>query len=532
MAFADIYAEGIAAGWKVIDASTLKAPQTLEGDVLIVGTGAGGAMAAEILSRAGLNVILAEEGPLKTASSFRDMDESRAYRDLYQEGAGRTSSDGAIAVLQGRAVGGSTTINWTSSFRTPVPTLEHWAARHSVIGHGVEDMRPWFEFVERRLNMVPWPQAPNANNGVLRRGCEALGWEFHGIARNVKGCWDSGYCGLGCPSNAKQSMLVSTIPVALQHGATLVHHLRVRRLQHGGGRITEALGDALQADGRTVSGVGVTVRARHFVAAGGSINGPALLLRSQLPDPHGRLGKRTMIHPVVISVGHMPERIAGFYGAPQSIASDHFQWRDGATGRMGYKLEVPPLFPGITAGAIGRFGDSLRDDMAILPDSSALIALLRDGFVPQSEGGSIRLASDGSPLLDYDLTDYVWDGVRRAYLSMAELQFAAGARRVRPIHLDAPWYESWAQAREAIGALRLEKFRAFLTTAHLMGGCAMSEDPARGVVDSRGRHHQLRNLTLLDGSVFPTSIGANPQLSIYALSAQNATALAAELRHA
>jgi choline dehydrogenase len=161
-----------------------------------------------------------------------------------------------------------------------------------------------------------------------------------------------------------------------------------------------------------------------------------------------------------------------------------------------------------------------------------LLALLRDGFIAQSDGGSVRLAPDGSPVLDYELSAAVWDGARRAYLSMAEAQFAAGAVAVRPAHLDADWYVGWSAARRAIAALPLAKFRAALFTAHLMGGCAMSERPALGVVDSRGRHHQVENLSILDGSVFPTSIGANPQLSVFALAAQNASALAMELRGA
>jgi choline dehydrogenase-like flavoprotein len=530
MAVPDIYTAGIASGWKVIDASKLTAPQTFEADVAIIGSGAGGGVAAEILSLAGLKVLLLEEGPLKTSDSFKDMDEARANADLYQEAAGRATSDGAIAVLQGRAVGGTTTVNWTSSFRTPAQTLQHWAAQHEVAGHGVEDLAPWFANMEERLSVAPWALAPNANNGVLKRGCDALGWESHVIPRNVKDCWDSGYCGFGCPVNAKQSMLVSTIPAALQNGATLVHRLRVRQLQHAGGSISGAIGDALGTDGRTPSGVSVTVKARHFVAAGGAINTPALLLRSQLPDPNERLGKRTLIHPVVGTLALMPERIDPFYGTPQSIASDQFQWKDGATGPMGYKLEVPPLFPGISAAAVYGFGEALRRDMAALPYTNAMLALLRDGFVPQSEGGSVRLTGDGSPVLDYDLTDYVWEGARRAYLSMAEVQFAAGATQVRPAHLDAPYYSSWKDARRGIADLPLKKFRASLFTAHLMGGCGMSENPAHGVVDSRGRHHQIGNLSVMDGSIFPTSIGANPQLSIFALAAQNASALAKELR--
>jgi choline dehydrogenase len=475
-------------------------------------------------------VLLLEEGPLKTSDSFKDMDEARAYRDLYQDGGARATSDGAISVMQGRAVGGTTTVNWTSSFRTPAPTLKHWAAQHAVEGHSVEDMAPWFARMEERLNIAPWATAPNANNGVLKRGCDALGWESHVIARNVKGCWDSGYCGFGCPVNAKQSMLVSTIPVALRNGATLVHRLRVRELQHDGKRVTGAIGEALRSDGptpgRTPSGVLVTIKARHFIAAGGAINTPALLLRSQLPDPHKRVGQRTLIHPVVVTIAVMPERIDGYYGAPQSIASDHFQWKDGATGPMGYKLEAPPLAQGLSSSALNRFGNDLRQEMAALPNTNVLLALLRDGFTPESPGGSVRLAPDTSPLLDYDLSDHVWDGARRAMLSMAEAQFAAGARKVRALHTDATFQSSWADARRDIAALPMKKFKTTLFTAHQMGGCAMSENPTWGVVNSRGQHHQLSNLSVMDGSVFPTSIGANPQLSIYGLSAQNASALA------
>jgi choline dehydrogenase-like flavoprotein len=342
MSFPDIYSDGIASGWKVVDAAKLDAAQTMQADVAIIGSGAGGGVAAEILSQAGLAVLLIEEGPLKTSADFKDMQEARAYRDLYQGGGpGKATSDGAITILQGRAVGGSTTVNWTSSFRTPEPTLQFWAAEREVRGHSVEDMKPWFEAMEQRLNVAPWAMTPNANNHVLQRGCERLGWESHVIPRNVKGCWDSGYCGFGCPVNAKQSMLVTCIPDALAKGATLVHRLRVRQLQHANGQITAAIGEALSPkDGTTPTGVTVTIRARHFIAAGGALNTPALLLRSQLPDPHELVGKHTLIHPVVLTTAVMPERIEAFYGAPQSIASDHFQWKDGATGPMGYKLEV------------------------------------------------------------------------------------------------------------------------------------------------------------------------------------------------
>ena len=182
----------------------------LEADVVIVGTGAGGGTAAETLSKAGLSVVLLEAGPLKTSSEF-DMQERAAYRDLYQEGTGRGTKDGGMVILQGRSVGGSTTVNWTTSFRTPPETLKFWAEHMGVSGCSVEEMAPYFEHMEARLNIREWPQAPNNNNTMcdgLPRSSATLGDDH----RNVRGCLNLGYCGLGCPVDAKQSMLVTTIP--------------------------------------------------------------------------------------------------------------------------------------------------------------------------------------------------------------------------------------------------------------------------------------------------------------------------------
>ncbi|RZU46757.1 choline dehydrogenase [Fluviicoccus keumensis] len=529
MAFDDIYTKGIANGWKVTDSSTLTQDRVIETDVVIIGSGAGGGTTAEILTQAGLNVVILEEGPLKTSASFKDMDEGRAYRELYQEGAGRATGDGAIAILQGRAVGGTTVVNWTASFRTPSHTLKHWADVHDVKGHSPEEMAPWFEKMEKRLNIAPWSMPPNENNTVLQTGAQKLGWEWHVIPRNVNGCWNSGYCGMGCPANAKQSMLVSTIPAALAGGATLLHKLHVARLLITGGKVTGVEAMALDTDARKPTGIKVSVKAKHYILSAGAINSPALLLRSKAPDPHERLGKRTCIHPVVLSMAHMPQPTNPFYGAPQSIASDFFQWKDGATGPIGYKLEVPPMYPGIASGIFGTFGNTLMDEMAKLPNTNAMLALMRDGFVEDSQGGVVRISDKGDPILDYDVTDALWNGAKRAYLSMAEAQFAGGASEVKMAHLDSAWVKTWKEAQTQINQLSYKKFRTALFTAHLMGGCTMSEDAKKGVVNSRGRHHQLENLSVFDGSVFPTSIGANPQLSIYGLVAQNATALATEL---
>jgi len=526
----DPFREGLARGWKTYNGSQLPQDLTLEADVAIIGSGAGGGTTAEILSAAGYKVLLIEEGPLKTSSDFK-MLEDQAYTSLYQEGIGRMSKDGAITILQGRAVGGTTLINWTSSFRTPDQTLEHWAKEHDVVGHTPAEMAPWFEKMEQRLGVAPWLVPPNANNDVIRKGCEKLGYAWHVIPRNVRGCWNIGYCGMGCPTNAKQSMLVTTIPATLEKGGELLYLARAEKLSIKDARVTGL--HCVAMDERCVAPTGrtITVKARHYVLAGGGINSPALLLRSEAPDPHGRLGKRTFLHLVNMSAGLFDEVINPFYGAPQSIYSDHFQWQDGITGKMSYKLEVPPLHPALATTLLGGFGTENARHMENLPHTHAMLALLRDGFHPDSPGGNVELRSDGTPVLDYQVSSYAWDGLRRAFHSMAEIQFAGGANAVMPMHADARYVRTLTEARALIDGLSLELYRTRLGSAHVMGGCAMGEDPKNAVTDSLGRHHQLHNLSIHDGSLFPTSIGANPQLSVYGLTAQLANSLAQRLKN-
>ena len=519
---------GLAAGWKHVDASTLSRGQTVDADVVVIGTGAGGGVTADILSDAGLRVVLVEEGPLRSSSDFR-MREADAYPELYQESASRKTADKAINIYQGRCVGGSTTVNWTSSFRTPPEVFDFWQRQFGLRQLSADAMSSWFAVMEHKLWMRRWETPPNANNKVLAVGGEKLGIPIGSIRRNVKGCWNLGYCGMGCPTNAKQSMLLTTIPAALNRGATLYTRLRAERLRFAGSRVTALDCVALQADGIHPSGKRVQVRARHFVAAGGAIGSPALLLRSGVPDPHRLLGKRTFLHPVVISSALMPDRVDAYAGAPQTIYTDHFLHQAAIDGPLGFKLEVPPLHPVLFSTTLQGFGEAHARLMREFTRVNSVLALLRGGFHPESRGGEVRLDSNGLPVLDYPLGDVIWEGARRALLAMAEIQFAAGARWVFPVHETAPGYPSWAEAKKGIAELPLKPLLCRVVSAHVMGGCGMADTPQRGVADHRGRHFWLANLSIHDGSLFPTSLGVNPQLSIYGLVARNASLLAAEL---
>jgi choline dehydrogenase-like flavoprotein len=528
--FKDPIRDGLGRGWKVLGGKYAALPEKIHCDVAIIGSGAGAGITAELLTRAGLDVVILEEGPLKSSSDFNQL-ESEAYKDLYQESAGRRTKDKAIGILQGRSVGGSTTVNWTSSFRTPTGTLKYWQAHFGLSDYNDEALAPYFAQAEARLNIAPWGVAPNANNALLARGAAKLGIATEGIHRNVKGCLNLGSCGLGCPTNAKQSMLVTTIPAALDLGATLLVETRAHQFAFADGKISDLQCIAVKANAAPANAgsIATTIIAKHYILAGGAINSPALLLRSKAPDPHHRLGTRTFLHPATVTTAVMPSEVAGWAGAPQSVYSDHFLHSQAIDGPIGFKLESAPVHPVFVGAQLPGFGPPQTALFRQFANTQILVAIMRDGFHPQSVGGNVELNGDGQPVLDYPLTDFVMDGARRAQLAMAEIQFAAGAKTVYPAHEMGAAYSNWAEAKKAIENLPMQPLLTKIGSAHVMGGCGLSVQENQGVTRPDGVHWQIENLSIHDGSLFPTSIGANPQLSIYGMVNRLTQALAKRL---
>jgi choline dehydrogenase-like flavoprotein len=523
----DPFVQGLASGWQVHDARSLSS-RTLSCDVAIIGSGAGGGITAEMLTQAGLKVLIVEEGPLKTSTDFRQ-NEAEAYANLYQEGGARQSMDRAISILQGRCVGGSTVVNYTTSFRTPERTLAHWRDELGLKDITSKALQDSFAHVEQRLNITPWDVPLNRNNALLEEGLKRAGLQAHRIQRNVKGCWNLGSCGMGCPTNAKQSMLVTTLPSALQGGATLVHHLRAERFVYAGGQVQRLLAQPVALSGDP-AGAPVTIQARHYVVAAGGINSPALLMRSDTPDGPGLIGRRTFLHPVAFSAARFDERVEPWAGAPQTVYTDDFVPRSVRNPGIGFKIEAIPVHPGLAAILFGGVGDALLQRFQGYAHTQMLHGLLRDGFEPESQGGRVHLNLDGSPMLHYPLSDHVKAGFKRAWLAMADIQLASGARDVLPLHEQARPYTTLAQAKQGIQALSDVAHHLGVGSAHVMGGCPMGATPEQGVVDQRGRHWTLRNLSIHDGSVLPTSVGANPQLSIYGLAHRFSVGLIQQLR--
>jgi choline dehydrogenase-like flavoprotein len=490
----------------------LTADQTIEADVCIIGSGAGGAVLAAGLAEAGHSVVILEAGSWLTRRDFT-LNDADAFAKLYQDRGGRATSDRAITVLQGKSVGGSTTVNWTTCFRTPQRILRHWSEHHG-IPLTAEQLTPHWEAVEARLNIHRWdPAAANSNNRKLLDGCAALSLEAAPLRRNVRGCANSGYCGMGCPVNGKQSMHLTYLPDAIHAGARLFANTQAETLAVDGRRVSEVRCSVRDETTGRDTGVRLTVRPRITVCSGGAINSPALLLRSGL-NHSGRVGLRTFLHPVIGVPSIYAEPVSPFYGAPQSIGSHHYI--DRGPDRFGFFIEAAPLHPALAATAQPTFGAAAMRYMSRLAHTGILIALHVDGLLVGDEGGTVRLKRDGQLALDYPISAALVEGFVASHEALARISLAAGAQEVGTLH--SPPLVMRTQAD-----LELLKTRPYgalehsIFSAHQMGGCAMGPDPASSVVGLDFRYHGLDDLFVVDGSVLPTALGVNPSQTIYGL---------------
>lgn len=501
----------------------LQSDQELSCEVLIIGSGAGGAVLAAELCAAGRDVVMIEEGGWHTRRDFT-LREADAYPMLYQDGGARATADLAISIMQGRSVGGSTTVNWTTCFRTPERILDHWAKHHGLGELSAAALAPHFEAMEARLSIAEWPEArANPNNRALLDGARALGWEAKALRRNVKGCADSGYCSMGCPVDGKQAMQVTCIQDALRDGLRLYSDTRAERIVLERSAVTAV--EARSMIPRTVHAGPRSLHIRPKVVAlcGGAINSPALLLRSGL-DSGGLVGRRTFLHPVIAVVGEYDNEVAGYRGAPQSVGSHQFI--DRGADKVGFFLESAPLHPMIATVATPAFGQRLGEFLPKLPHLGGLLGLHVDGLVEGDEGGTVSLRPDGRVKIDYPIRPALIEAMRASHEVLAQITLAAGAKAAYTNHKDPLILKSKADLplldTRAYGAHQHSIF-----TAHQMGGCRMGTEAKRSVVRPDHRHHDIGNLFVVDGSVLPTSLGVNPSETIYGLAHRAAGFIAA-----
>lgn len=502
---------------RVHDAGAERGDLAVDCDVVVVGTGAGGAVIARELAEAGVAVVMLEEGKFFERGDFtgRPFEMQRA---MYRA-AGTTMSIGnvPIPIPIGQTVGGTTTINSGTCYRVPERVLAHWQRDLGLTELSGDALAPHFDRVEAVLGVAPArPEFLGGNARVIARGCDALGYAHKPLRRNAPDCDGKGVCCFGCPTDAKRSTNVSYVPLALKAGAELFWGARAERIIVKGGRATGVVARARAADGAVRT---ITVHARAVVVAAGTLMTPGLLEKNGLGLASGELGGNLSIHPACGAIAVFDERIAGWDGIPQGYAIEQFHDEgllfEGATTPLEYTASImPQLGPRLIELVEGY-------------DKVASFGFL----VADTSRGRVRTVA-GRPVITYVLGDHDVARLKRGIDILARVFFAAGARSVLPpVHGHGPGTD------ELRGEADLARFRATrlrasqleLSAYHPLGTCRMGRDPSKSVVGADHQLHDCAGLYVVDGSAVPSALGVNPQVTIMALATRAAGILADRL---
>ncbi len=478
-------------------------------DVVIVGTGAGGATVARRLSEAGLSVALVEEGELATRAHTRLPLLERARRFYRQNGFTVALGMPPIIMPMGRTVGGTTVVNSGTCFRTPRFVLERWQKEFGVQGLEPAVLEPLFEWIEQELRIAPVADEVLGGNGqVVRRGAERLKVRHQPLNRPQRDCHGTGVCALICPRDAKLDMRFSMLLPAQQHGATIFASCRVERVLFDGERAVGVEGTVLNGNGR------FQIWAKEVVLCAGAIHTPWLLHRSGVHHP--RIGHNLHIHPSASVFARMPEPVRAWSGVMQSYGVT--EWIE-----QGTLIEAtfPPLAIGYGLHPLPFWGSEHRrllEDVAHLTGVGVLTADER------SEGRVLHLPGASEPVIVYRLhradAQRILEGMTRA----AQVFFAGGAERV---YTDLPGAEQLRTPDELDCLLKSNARLLNLSAYHPGGTCCMGEDERRCPVDSFGRVRGRTHLWVADASLIPTPTVVNPQITIMMLAARVADALVA-----
>ena len=501
------------AAFQPLPTLTLERDTTLDCDVVVVGSGAGGGVAAGLLADSGKDVVVLEKGENPAAELFTQV-EGDMLNAFYLDGGLMMTQSGSLPILAGSCLGGGTVINYTTSFPLPEPVRAEWARRSGLSLFTAARFEESSRRVCERLGVTTECSEPGRRDQLLEAGCRALGWHVGVIPRNVsRACKrgaECGYCGYGCRHHGKNSTAVTYLADAAKAGARLVARCEVDRILTQAGRATGVVGRVRRRDGTCVA---LTVRARAVVAACGSIYTPALLARSGLTNP--AIGRGLMLHPATAICGVFPERVEPWTGALQARYSD--QLADQHEG-YGAKFETVPVHFALPASAFGWEGAArYKEDIGKLGNLSIVGVLLRDRFP-----GRVDTGRDGRPSVHYELSDYDAGHLRTGLRGAAQVLAAAGATELfsvqQPPARSRPagdgWLEKFTGEMDSRGYGRC---RMSFISFHQMGTCAMGSDPRKSVVGETGEAHDVKGLFVADASAFPGSSGVNPMITIMAI---------------
>lgn len=496
-------------------ARTLDDDLFLRAEVCVIGSGAGGAVAAAELAAGGRDVVVLEAGSHWTKQDFTQREDEMLPR-LFEEAGMRQTVDGTITVLQGRCVGGSTVHNLCYCFRTPDPILGLWQEEHGLPELTPAALEPSFQRVEAGLKVKPIREDEvNALNRLIRRGTRKLGWSGLLANHNREGCVQAGYCILGCSYDAKQSMLVTYVPRADAAGARIFADAQVEGIEAQGGRVRRVHARAALADGRP--GPRLVVEAPVVVLSAGAVATPDLLLRSRLANRSGRVGRGLHLHPSVMVAGLFDEPIHAYRGIPQSWYVDEFidLERDP---HSGYVLMPITGFPALTGTQLPGFGRAHFRWMRAFAHTAGLLVLLHD----RSEGSVEPGPSLARPRLRYALRPDDERLLAEGLVHCCELLFAAGAREVLVPYVDEPLVVRPGDDLSLVARRGAAAGTIPIASTHPQSTCRMGGDPRRSVVNAWGECHEVAGLFVADMSVFPTSLGAPPQITTAALADRTA----------
>jgi choline dehydrogenase-like flavoprotein len=487
---------------------TPTAGEVIDADVVVIGSGAGGGVAAGVLAAAGKKVVVLERAAMVHETGFGGP-ELDGLAALFLDRGLSATTDRWIAIRAGSAVGGGTVVNWSSSFRLPAWVREEWAAA----GVG-DDLDEHYDALEWALGVTQDESERNGPNGKLAAGLEALGHSWRVIPRNVRNCGDCGPCAVGCRRGAKQSVLRTFLADACANGAEVLDRSEVVKITLANGRASGVVAK--------VPGGEITVRAPQVALAGGSILSPVVLLRSGIAT--ATAGKSLHMHPVAAIAGLYDESLSPWSGVPQSVMSDVFA--DVDQGRWGFAMEAAPTHPGLIASGFPWWGSSEhRDVMRQCDNVAAFLGIVRDRNV-----GRISIAKDGGTAIEYAPGAPERELLRRASVELARVHHAAGAREIIPL-VTPPhtWrkeqaFDPWL---DSLGARAVTANRILLFSAHQMSSCRIGKDASTSVADPDGQVHGTPGVWVTDASAMPTSSGVNPMLSLMALAHRTATRMAA-----
>ena len=473
-------------------------------DVCVIGSGAGGAVVAKELAEAGVSVIILEAGENHDPSTFGSY-EPEMLRRLFWDNGLRRTRDGAIVISQGRGVGGSTVHNLCYAVRPPQVLLDRWQ---------VPDLSANFERVEQTLGVTQIQEADvNRLNAVIRRGCEVMKWRGVVQRHNRAACPACGsQCLFGCPlskstqdnptRSGKQSMAVTYIPLALAAGARLYSNCTAEKIHVEKGR-------AVGVSAQLPSG-NLYVQSKVVVLAAGAINSPQLWLKSRLPNANRRVGKNLHLHPAVFVGGVFNETIDGHLGIPQSYYIDEFLDLEKSP-NSGYLLM--PAFGSqmIVAASLPGFGEDHRELMERYRHIAALLVLLHD-----RTRGQVSVNYKGAPNIAYRLRRSDRKVLIEGAINAARLLFAAGATEIVMPYTQHLPIKTEADL-EVVRQRGIVRNDIMLASSHPQGTLRMGENPNRSVVKFSGESRAVKGLFVADASLFPTSIGVPPTLTIAAL---------------